>query len=485
MREEALNTNDNYYQRDWLTDKKTTLRYQPVIFIESGLLSNEVKVASSSESEDEDGQSSPTHEQDTPFPLESGSAVEKDSPLVSLGDEPDATITTPLVEDSISASSIETKPSIVPPAILPQSTPIEDDIREDIVFIPRNQRNKSNIHTPLSNWETPFTFKGMGESSSPDWTKPKKKRNGKRGHKKYRQAAKNGAEQTEIVVEATMTDEDALNDYLENIRAQESDGLDRTLEAEDVVEHALESLSLEDTMIEEGTRSKSIVTTPPSDARIIVPSLPESAAPIAVSPPESIRPMASLTNPDSDIETNKIGHESVFVGNGVVIANNLLLESDDDELEDDDDDADEEEESDEEDDDDEDLDEDDEIIANMIFDDYDLDDLNFDAPKTQFQKKSITRQPNVPELPSEDDDIGSHLLDLWKRDRETKKAAKQDREKARLLGLLGHKSKSKTKNLKKEARSEELSRILTFDAVDFDKLNQQIRTFWEDDESLE
>ena len=125
----------------------------------------------------------------------------------------------------------------------------------------------------------------------------------------------------------------------------------------------------------------------------------------------------------------------------------------------------------------------------MILDDYDLDDLEFSVLSTRPGRKSLTRQPNVPALPSDDKDIAAHLQSLWKRDRETKKKKKQDREKARLQGLLGQKSKSRGKRGKRAARREEMERTDELDGeslqVDMRKINEEMRAFWLDDDLTE
>src|SRR5271168_1550612 len=57
LREEALNTGDNYASRAWLEDKRSTLRHQKVAFIQSGTLTNKLPTPSASESETESSHS--------------------------------------------------------------------------------------------------------------------------------------------------------------------------------------------------------------------------------------------------------------------------------------------------------------------------------------------------------------------------------------------------------------------------------------------
>src|SRR3981189_950071 len=63
MKEEAMNTNDNYLTRAWMADKRSTLRHQPVLFIQAGELSNKNPTPSTSESENESSHSNPPEEE--------------------------------------------------------------------------------------------------------------------------------------------------------------------------------------------------------------------------------------------------------------------------------------------------------------------------------------------------------------------------------------------------------------------------------------
>ena len=127
----------------------------------------------------------------------------------------------------------------------------------------------------------------------------------------------------------------------------------------------------------------------------------------------------------------------------------------------------------------------------MILDDFDFDDLNPSHPLTRQARKSLIRQPNVPELPLGEDEIAAHLQALWKHDRIDKKQRKQEREKARLNGLLGKKgkSKSKGKKAKRAARRDELERVSELEGggltIDMRKIDSEIREFWEDDDTTE
>lgn len=566
MREEALNTNDNYQKRSWMEDKRSTLRHQNVTFVEGGVLSNKPPTPASTESEAESSQSGSAQGPEEiimettaiiPDELEalddetfapSTARMGPSSPRPMQLDSEDVAIDT---DDSIShlrppSSISETKHTTTPqpPPTIPLPPIQFISTEENIVFTPRNQRrNPSHPKPPqaLTNWDVPATFKAMTETSSPNWTKPRKKQNRRKGHKQFAHLAE---EEGEIVLEGGSvrlgsTADDALLDYLENIRAQgESEGeveyLERMLMVEDgedgmvedVGEVAMGELSLD------GRRSRSVEMRGKSVSGIGRVALSESATPLRVGTPEESGPLNSavlsemeeeagiprkvrrtksqgvwiVERVDSEEESSENNtqdedewtdeEETIIKGKNMEVSS---TESQGETMEDDDeDDESEDEDDDDEDEDDEeaDLDEDEDIIANMILDDYDLDgldldlDLDIDLSSTRFRrsKKSITRQPNVPALPSDDDEIIAHLQSLWKQDRLSKKERKQERERARLLGLLGSKPKSKGKKARRAARREELERINALDGAgqfSIQKINDDIRGFWEDEDALE
>jgi len=575
MKEEALNTSDNYQTRAWMTDKRSTLRHQAVVFVQSGELSNKNPTPSASESEEEESNSTPPGEEqpatvieetvtvtsiitDEPKSLPSSVPIETlsnddlfvidDKPHpVSDNSQPSVSGTSRGPPDPVSADQGTSNPNISSPtAPLPAIDFIPTE--ETIVFTPRNQRRQRNrvASQQLTNWEVPSTFKAMTDTSAPDWTKPKKKQNRRKGHKQYLHLAGQG--EGDVFIEAVGVEmapiaNDALQDYLENIREQgelsevEEEYINQTLAIEDGT--AMGELSLEDKPSGSGKtrheahgmassqpfpssklatsltardfeKSESVPDLAP-DAEIGVSGAEEKAPPVTRNGKSAEEDNWYMEAPQSESESES----SEDVSDAFDEQGDLLDEKDDvwntesDELttkskgkekavdsqEEDEDEDDKEEELDDDDDDDDDdmdLDDDNEIIANMVVDDFDLDNLDlamFTLPG--LTKKSHTRQPNVPALPSADDDIVSHLQSMWKQDRDSKKQRKLEREQARLLGLLGSKAKTKSKGKKgkRAARKEELERIDELEggglAVDMRKINDEIRAFWEDDDATE
>jgi len=460
--------------------------------------------------------------------------------------------------DSASISNRTTKPSFpIPTVPLPPVQFVATE--ENIVFTPRNQRPQPNRPpAALTNWEVPADFKAMTQSTVPDWTKPRKRPNRQAGHKQFRgeQDTQDGGIEylsPTYGLPMTTTAEDALMDYLENIRAQgeldeeEQVHIDLALAKDegDVVSEKLEELSLE-----EKKRSRSVeMRKPPVEERPLAKrwlkkkiALSESATPLRVGSPEGPGPVNSVVSHGSEVESDAPGRlvnpvkktgneeedtwilhpssegsesESSDSDSNTFDARLLkdqpdpiwntdteeptLSKSKDLKSDEEEGDEDEEEEDEEEEDDDDDdilLAEDEDIIANMFLDDYDLDDLDSQqflsaAHRSTLPKPHHTRQPNVPALPSSNDDIAAHLQEMWKRDRDTKKQRKQDREKARLHGLLGKKglAKSKGKKTRREARREPMGRTDELDGepleVDMRKVNDEMRAFWEADDLTE
>jgi hypothetical protein len=562
LKEEALNTNDNYYSRSWMEDKRSTLRHKGITFVQSGELSNKMPTPSATESEEESSPANVHQVEETIVSVMEATVTDEPLSHRSTARMAENVIENTFINNetverprsyssefvsrsrrseseynvSESASNRNVKQSFSAATVpLPPVQFISTE--ENIVFTPRNQRRKANRPTQgLTNWDVPADFKAMTESTAPDWTKPRKKVNRHGGHKQYGHFD-DGAGEIEYVspvygLPMTITAEDALRDYLENIRAQGevSDGdeeyIDQALVVDDVGENQLEELSLDDNK----RRSRSVetrrvlnrhpLTGPRSVARV---ALSESATPLRVDSKESLGPFNSavdsemdvaekiinpvppvvnsgdpdeddtwILNPTSKSESDSSDNDSDAFEAQPDLLNDLadpIWNTDSEEINKKNPDPDEEDDDEDGDDDDDDLDEDDDIIANMILDDYDLDDLEFSAVSTRPSRKSLTRQPNVPTLPSDDQDIAAHLQSLWKHDRETKKEKKKDREKARLLGLLGQKSKSRGKKAKQAARRQEMERTDELDGeslhVDMYKINEEMHSFWLDDDLTE
>jgi hypothetical protein len=580
MKEEAMNTNDNYQTRAWMADKRSTLRHQPVLFIQAGELSNKNPTPSTSESENESSHSNPPEEEQNVTVIEESN-----------------TLTAPITDESRSHSStarletlsnddlfvIDDKPHPVSDISqfsvsetsrgIPDSTPVPKGsskltisspviplppvefipTEENIVFTPRNQRRQKNRPAPeLTNWEVPATFKSMTDTSAPDWTKPKKKQNRRKGHKQYLHLAQDEENQfiEPVGVEMAPIANDALQDYLENIREQgelseeEENYINKTLAVE--VGSAMEELTLDDKPSLPLEKRHSDPGMAPPVSRFSSAKLASSSTVQTSEKPDHVANLIQASEKDLSgtekddptlhrkkgksaeednwyMEAPESGSEvesSEDVSDAFDEQGDLLDEQDDpvwntesdeltskrkgkqkaidsddeddDSLEDEDIDVDDDDDDEDEDDDDSDLDDDNEIIANMVLDDYDLDNLDLSSfIPPNLTKKSRTRQPNVPALPSAKDDIVSHLQSLWKHDRESKKQRKAEREKARLIGLLGSKAKTKSKGKKgkQAARREELVRVDELEGnglvVDMRKINDEMRTFWEDNDATE
>ena len=541
-----------------MEDKRSNLRHKGIAFVQSGELSNKMPTPSQSENEESSSHSNVPEIQGTAVSTVEETIVQGDEPpslQSAAGTEPTAeepsvendnaicphtnssnsisrfhgTDSEANISESASISNRNSKPNLSPSYIpLPPVQFISTE--ENIVFIPRNQRKQPNSPPQnLTNWEVAADFKAMTESTAPDWTKPRKKVNRKAGHKQYGHELLEG-EEIEFLspvygLPMTTTAEDALMDYLENIRAQgeESEGdedyVDRVLVKEDVGEGAMEELSLNDKRRSRSVEKRNLPNRPFRIPRSF--ALSESATPLRMDSPEGRGPVNSAIDSDVPGPESIVNRVPPVVHSGnpdeddTWILNPMSAKSESESSDNDsnafeaqlnDDIADpiwntDSEEiskqklnssEDDDDDDDDDLDEDEAIIANMILDDYDFDDLELSGLTTRFTKKSLTRQPDVPVLPASDKEIAAHLQSLWKRDRETKKQRKADREKARLQGLLGNKQKSKGKQAKRAARREEMVRVDELDGeegetlqVDMRKINDEMRAFWDDDSLTE
>jgi R3H domain/G-patch domain len=566
LKEEALNTSDNYYSRSWMEDKRSNLRHKGITFVQSGELSNKMPTPSQSENEELSSHSNVPEIQDTVVSATEETIVQGDEPSsLQSTDHTEPTTEEPSVEndnafrprtnssnsisrfhgtdseanisESASISNRNFKPNL-PSSYIPLPPVQFISTEENIVFTPRNQRKQRNCPPQnLTNWEVPADFKAMTESTAPDWTKPRKKVNRKGGHKQYCHDQLEGGEEIEFLspvygLPMTTTAEDALMDYLENIHAQgeESEGdedyADRVLvKEEDVGEGAMEELSLDDKRRSRSVEKRNIPNRPFGIPRSF--ALSESATPLRMDSPEGRGPVNSAIDSDVSEKERIVNRVPPVVHSGnpdeddAWILNPMSSKSEsessdnnsnefetplNDDIADPIWNTDSEEiskqkvnsssssssSSEDDDDDDDYLDEDETIIANMILDDYDLDDFELSSLTTRFTKKSLTRQPDVPVLPASDKDIAAHLQSLWKRDRETKKQRKADREKARLLGILGNKQKSKGKQAKRAARREEMVRVDGLEGeegetlqVDMYKINDEMRAFWDDDSLTE
>jgi hypothetical protein len=640
MKEEAINTNDNYYARSWLQDKRSTLRLQPVAFVESGELYGNPIEPKKDVDESKETELRETVEMGEETVVETSLTVQVEtshSSTARMGpaaedcwtkeDKPDITKTAspndskpPLTSNLKSRSSARMAPADEAPSFnsdkLENKIPSPDDstppdtwninnqttlesppesssttpptaplppiqfltTEENIVFTPRNARNHPSTPT-LTNWEIHTDPVPMTSPSAPDWQKPTKKRS-KGGHKRFQRFAGKNEGNVEFVpavheLKMSRTAEDALADYLENVRGQEDyEGDERYIdtvlgtnsadkvagETGDVV-GAMGDMSLD----EQPGRSKFVESRDISTSTLVnsttVSWIPlsefktplrhgssEDIAPVALvthsseSKANRLPPVVSRGNPDdddtwilnresSDSRSESSENESDAFDNGGDLLNEHVdpiwnndsehprnkgkqkqIDSDDSDSDEDNDDEEDieidddeevevdDEDPDFEDDDDDDalLEEDEQIIANMILDDYNLEDLSLSLsqnqypPSTRFRKtsKSLIRQPNVPDLPSDDREIAAHLQSLFAADREKKKSRKQDREKARLAGLLGKKAatKSQGKKAKRAGRKEEMERIDELEGnLEFDirKVNDEMRAFWDDDDATE
>jgi hypothetical protein len=549
MRDEALNTNDYNRKRTWMEDRRSTLRHQMVSFVEGGLLNNKPPTPAITESEAESSQSASEHKEEekiitkeavmTNVPTQSKSTARMASASpdgeaqieyemeLSQDESPIATDGTSIPESSIST----TKRTVSSISHLTPLPPVQFiSTQENIVFVPRNQRPSKP--TQLPNWDVSASLKTLTESAPSDWTKPRKRRGGKRGQKFFVHTGEPEAD--ELFVERSGSGprsaaEEALMDYLENIRAQSDNDeedesfLERMLKVvgEVDVDEAMGELSLD----EKRSRSVKRKAKPSTGAARFASSEPTTPVRVGTSEDSGLLNLAALSELEEDPTVTPLvrgtkgndwiverpdSEEEISAGNSGE-EDYWVDEEDEDEDEEgsdfkakgkspaieisDEEQAmidDEEEEDDDSKDEDEELEEDEDIIANMILDDYDLDDLDLDIdfPSTLFRRsrKSLTRQPDVPALPSNDGEIMAHLQNMWKKDRSKKKARKEERERARLLGLLGNKTKSKCKKTKRGARREELERINALEGmaeINMQKINEDIRAFWEDTEALE
>ena len=356
LKEEALNTNDNYYSRSWMEDKRSTLRHQAITFVQSGELSNKMPTPSATESEEESSQSNVQQVEETNVsvmettvidePLSHPSTacmVENTNEEMSINNDsverPRSYSSQPIsrVRGSDSECNVSESASIqnVKPSLSAANIPLPPvqfiSTEENIVFTPRNQRRKANRPTQsLTNWDVPADFKAMTESTAPDWTKPRKKVNRHSGHKQYGHRFDEGPGEIEYVspvygLPMTITAEDALRDYLENIRAQgeiseeEEEYIDHALAEDDVGEEAFEELSLDD----DRTPSRLVETrrvlnrSPFAGSRSIARvALPESATPLRVDSPESLGPFNSAVDPEMDVAERIINRVPPVVNSG-------------------------------------------------------------------------------------------------------------------------------------------------------------------------
>jgi len=573
-----------------MDDKKSTLRYQGIAFVEGGILTNKLPTPPASESEDESS-----------HPVESGNV----SAIVTSNETEDAEIETPKVDVPVTKiatvvevqdpSSFPSTPSVHEPADADESAqadfapphcdssisisraqvtgsslissspdrhvnpslPTTSTIplppvqfissNENIVFTPRSQRNRSAQPTtqPLTNWEVPTSIKDITQTAT-DWTKPRKKPNRNGGVRQFRYESDPERGQIEYLspvygLPMTTTAEDALMDYLENVRGQaaESSGdekyIDKALEHPTIVTTPQSSvvdriinLSLEDT-----TPARSVETRKKTAGPLLIPStlarfsLSKSATPHAVNSPESpapanpvvvlgvdsekivnhVAPVISAGDPDegdtwilnsdpnkSESSSQSDVEEPQLIGpfrkkdpidqDANIQGSENGQEENEEEEEPAEDDSDNEEDfspSDfamkEED-----------VIANMMLDDYNIDNVGFPQVPKALAKIARIHQGDVPSLPEDDADIPGHLQALWQKDRETKKERKNERQLARLQGLLGSKSKSNGKNVRRAAKQEEMMRTEELDGlveVNMRQINEELRGFWEADDLTE
>ena len=570
-----------------MDDKKSTLRYQGITFVEGGILSNKHPTPPASESEDES--SHPVESGNVPAVVTSNDTEDTENgpqgvdvhvtnvaavldpssfppkPSVRQPADTDESaqddFVRPNTDSSISisrpqgtgSSSLSTSHRNVQPSLPTTSTiplpPVQFiSSKEDIVFTPRRQRNRSTQPTiqPLTNWEVAASIKDITQTAT-DWTKPRKKHNRNGGVRQYRYDSDPERGQVEYLspvygLPMTTTAEDALMDYLENVRGQaaESSGdekyIDKALEHPNIVTNPqpnivdhISNLSLEDPRPTRSVEIRKKTTGP-----LLIPStlarfsLSKSTAPHPINSPESPAPVNSMVA--SDVDSEKIVNPVVSTGDpdeddpGILnsdpnkdsLASESSGESDieepqliprfrkrdpiDEDANNQGSENDEEEEGEEEEpaeddfEDEEDFNPSDfaiteeDIIENMMLNEYDIDNIGFPRLPKALAKIAHIHQDDVPPLPQDDADIPSHLQALWQKDRETKKERKKERELARLQGLLGSKSKSSGKKVRQAARREEMVRTEELDGfieVNMRQINEELRDFWEADDLTE
>jgi hypothetical protein len=569
MREEALHTTDKYTARLWLEDKGSALWKRPVLFVEAGVLTNKLftkddESANSSDAMEDLDVEKVTNDfghkdykitalppTEAPSPLEEDSGrVEELLPNelyelpvrinlrhISISYQDGGSITS-----SPDSSSIPKGKPIADPVLRysPLRTQIISQSEENIVFSPRRRGSKPSSATqtpPLSKHDDLQTL----PSQSPKLAQIQNRSMRRERHKlSVTEDDSADFESPLMGSAATVAIDEALQDYMENIRRQEeTDGdespLDKALRDERSELNKLKNVSEENHAVE---LMKSLsLEDAPDQAKLAEPrdilkrepvqkDFSESTSPLGTGITETpgIAALVTGTHTNSDIlegavtkddnasilnteeksarsgrasseSSDSDGQESLGDPSDPLwwVDTNPTPRAEENELilEEDRKDQDDEEvgSEDEDEDEDEELLEDEAIIANMILDDYDLSDLDLDLiPPPNGFKKSITRQPNVLPLPSANEDIASHLQTVWQNDRETKKNRKAERERARLLGLLGDKPKGKGKRERREVRQEELLRNLPDEGgleVDIRKINDEMRAFWEDKSLLE
>src|SRR5579862_280431 len=217
MKEEAINTSDNYQTRAWMADKRSTLRHQAVVFVQSGELSNKMPTPSASESENESSHSNTVppvrddsvtvvHRSSTTTAVitdESGShgytarletlsneelfVIDDNRPPVSdISQLPVSDRTSHRLSNSTPVLDESPKLAISSPTIpLPPVEFIATE--ENIVFTPRNQRRQQTQPiVVLTNWNVPTTFMAKTDTSERDWTSAKKMQGDRNWHKDYR-----------------------------------------------------------------------------------------------------------------------------------------------------------------------------------------------------------------------------------------------------------------------------------------------------------
>jgi len=576
-----------------MDDKKSTLRYQGITFVEGGILSNKLPTPPASESEDESSHalvsgnvpaidtSNETEDAEIETPgvdvqvtkMATVDEVQDPSPFPSTpsvhepadaDESTHADLARPHTDSSISiprAQVIGSSPTSSPPSIsnrqVNPSPPTTSTIplppvqfissNENIVFTPRSQRNRSAQPTTrrLTNWEVPTSIKDINQTAT-DWTKPRKKSNRNGGVRQFRYESDSERGQVEYLspvygLPMTTTAEDALMDYLENVRGQAADSsgdekyIDKALEDTNIVTTArlsvvdrISNLSLEDTR-----RAQSVEPRKKTAGPLLIPStlarfsLSESARPHAVNSPESPAPANSVVVSDVDsekivnrvppvISTGDTGEDNTWILNSDPNKSESSSESDSEEPQligrfhkrdpinedannqgsenEQEEDEEEEEPAEDDFDDEEDFNPSDfaiteeDVIANMMLDEYDIDNIGFPQVPKPLAKIAHIHQGDVPPLPEDDADIAGHLQALWQKDRETKKERKKERQLARLQGLLGSKSKSNGKNVRQAARREEMmdtEELEGFVEVNMRQINEELRGFWEADDLTE
>jgi len=525
MKDEARNTGG---RRFWLEDSKNTLRYQGITFVEGGLLNNDPiypLIESGDEGISSQLPSQPVDDMSlsnsTPTIADTTSIVSPtdEKPSISRSSSRPQNLSSPpkspspdlctseITSDyeshikttssllSLSNNHISSTPPL-PQAPIPVMTATEEEEEEIILFTPRSQRRNKPPPADLIqlHWDSPLPLFTEMPRAAVDWTKPprKKKSRSKRGHRQFKHLVGLEGEDSETL-EGEMIVDEASRDYLQNVMGQEgSDDDDGILEEFDGLELREGSIVADETeeeVMETAGEDEEEEDELEDDDEMEQQEIEQEEAEMMKSAAEDMEISESEDSSSDEYESleeieDTVPHKPTP---GTWLAENSeKVDSDDPNWEDDDipNDA---VSSDDASDSSVDLAKDEQKIANMILDDYNLDGLDLSTSTSYGRsRKSLTRQGNVPELPDGDDQIVEYLQLMWKRDKESKAQRRQEREQARVRGLLGNKSKSQGKKERQASRREELERNNEDnETMNIHSIHDEIRKFWEDEDALQ